>query len=444
MSGSPVYINDKLIGAVSYGFDFSTEPIAGITPIAEMLDALSHEQAGQSQPTRISSVTPLALPPAAVQGIESASAAGSSQVSTGSPHMVPLMAPVSLCGFSARAEQFLSDRFKSQGIWVSSGAGGGMDPSLETGKPGATNAENMPPGAAVSVLLTSGDFVTSACGTATATIGDHVLAFGHPFMTAGSVEFPMATAYIHQILPSLSVSFKLASPIREIGSFVSDRPWSISGQLGRVSQLIPVTYSVTDQARHMKRVFHCNIINHPDLTPNLIAATAISAIDSTHQSSAPYVLKVKSSIEATGVGTIEREDRYAANAPHSGANGLNMMMGGGDPVSAFLMSTTSKIVNNEFQPAEIKRVALDIVLEDGQASAKIERVYVDKPIVTPGEQLSVHCLLRPYGHDLVDKELHLTVPRDVPDGPLLLGVSSGDDIDQVRKKMGLLIRPATI
>lgn len=433
MSGSPVYINNKLIGAISYGFDFSLDPIAGVTPIAEMLDALNHEQLGDNVRDRISTAAPIALPPNMVPSVETNSNA--TKVSGGAPRMVPLMSPVSLAGFSPRAEQFLSEKFKDQGMWVSSGAGGGMDAELsKVPSVGQSPQHLVPPGGAVSVLLTSGDFVTSACGTATTTIGNHVLAFGHPFITAGAVEFPMATAFIHQVLPSLSVSFKMASPVQTIGSFLSDRPWAISGQIGKTAKMIPATYTVTDATRHIKRVFHCDIVDHPDLTPELIAGTAMSAIDATHQHAGPYILNVKSEIDASGVGVIQRTDRYS-----NGMHGKAHM--GGDPIAAFLLSTTSRIIDNDFEQSSIKSVNLDISLEDGHNNAKIERIFVDKPIVEPGDKLDVHCVIRPYSKEPITKTLHLQIPRDVPDGQLLIGVSSGDDIDSIRKRMGLTDPP---
>jgi sugar lactone lactonase YvrE len=431
MSGSPVYINGKLIGAVSYGFDFSIEPIAGITPIADMLDALAPQE-GALEPTRISKLTPTALPANVIQTIETAEGSAAVKVMGGAPHMVPLMAPVSLAGFSPRAEQFLTENMKDQGMWVSSGAGGAMDGSLAPGK------GTMQPGGAISVMLSTGDFNTSACGTATAIFGNHVLAFGHPFMSAGSVDFPMATAYIHQVLPNLSVSFKVASPLQVIGAFESDRPWAVSGQIGRSAKMIPVTYTVTDETRHVKRTFHCNVVDHPDLTPELVAATAMSAIDSTHQSSGPYVLKVKSNIEAAGIGTIERQDRYGSNFTAHAGDLRRLHLGVGDPVAGFLMGTTAKIIDNEFEKASIKSVNVDISLEDGHNTAQIERVYLDKSFVAPGESFDVHCVLRPYNQKPVTKTLTLKVPRDVPDGNLLVGVSSGDDIDIVRRRMGLV------
>jgi len=439
MSGSPLYINNRLIGAISYGFDFSMEPIAGVTPIADMLDALSYEDNPIHEvPNRISSLAPAALPANVVQSIQSAGG-GITQVSGGAPHLVPLMAPVSLAGFSPRAQEFLSTRFQDQGMWCGSGAGGALDPSLAKLHVGsATAKELVPPGGAISVMLTTGDFNSSACGTATSTFGNHVLAFGHPFMSAGCVEFPLATAYIHQILPNLSVSFKVASPMQVIGSLEADRPWSVAGEIGKTAKMIPVTYTVTDETRHIKRVYHCNVVDHPDLTPELVAATAMSAIDTTHQSSGPYVLKVKSSIDATGIGTIERTDRYSSNFTAHGGDSHRLLHFSMDPVGSYLMATTGRIMDNDFEQASIKSVNLDISLQDGHNTAKIERIYVDKSIVAPGETINVHCVLHPYNHEVVTKTLKLPVPRDVPDGNLLIGVSSGDDIDYVRKRLGLV------
>src|SRR5262249_60024526 len=138
------------------------------------------------------------------------------------------------------------------------------------------------PGGSVSILLATGDFNVVATGTATAKFGQKVLAFGHPFLQAGAVDFPMATAYVHDVLPSLYVSFKLASPVSVVGSLTSDRPWSVGGQLGRTARLIPATYTVTDRTRNLKRTYHCQVVDHPDLTPELLASPAMSAIDATH------------------------------------------------------------------------------------------------------------------------------------------------------------------
>lgn len=444
MSGSPVYIGGKLVGAISYGFDFSTEPIAGVTPIVDMLDALAQDTGNRSSgPDRISKIE---LPTVSPSTMQTSGGVMPTTVSGATPHMVPLMAPVSLSGFSSRAEQFLSEKFGEVGLYCSSGGSGGMDESLSktsgvTGKPPSKDA--LAPGSAVAVMLTTGDFTTAATGTTTASFGGKVLAFGHPFLQAGFVDFPMASAFIHQVMPSLNVSFKLSSPMQILGSIVSDRPWAVGGQIGKFARMIPATYDVTDETRHLQHTYRCNIVDHPDLTPELMAATAMSAIDATHQSQAPYILKVSSEIITKSGAQIRRTDRFPSNfSVHTNSlDSLSRFKGRGDPVSGYLLFAANKIMDNEFQRESIKAINLKIALEDGHNAAKLERIYVDNPIVEPGDTVKVNCVIRPYDKERVTKTIDLQIPRDVPDGNIVLAVASGDEFESVRRRIGLIDPP---
>ncbi len=114
---------------------------------------------------------------------------------------------------------------------------------------------------------------------------------------------------------------------------------------------------------------------------------------------------------------------------------------GFDPVAAFLQSTTARILDNEFEKANLKSVNVDISLEDGRNMANIDRIYVDKPVVEPGDTVAVHCILRPFKKEAIHRVLNVKIPRDAPDGQLLIGVTSGDDIDVVRRRMGLVDPP---
>ncbi|HEY9869786.1 MAG TPA: SpoIVB peptidase S55 domain-containing protein, partial [Candidatus Obscuribacterales bacterium] len=422
MSGSPVYIDGKLVGAISFGYDFAKEPIAGITPIVDMLDALAQ---GSDKPGPLARATTQSWV---------GDWSGRTQTSSGAPRMVPLMSPVALVGFSSRAEEFLREHLGRFGMTVSSGAAGGMDPTLASGSGAAVQ-----PGSALSVLLTTGDFYSVATGTTTARFGNQILAFGHPFLQAGTVEFPLATAYIHEILPSLFVSFKVASPINLAGAIVADRPWSVGAQLGRASKMIPATFNVVDQTRNVKRTFRCQVVDHPDLTPELLASTAISAIDATHQSSGPYVARVESRIEAEGIEAIERVDRFSTNfSPPALSDSGAKFRFVADPVGSFLLRTTAQITNNDFQKASIKNVRLDITLKDGHETATIEKVYLDRPFAAPGETVNVNCVLKPYDREARVETIPLTIPRDAPDGNLLISVCGGGDLNAVKKRMGLV------
>ncbi len=423
MSGSPCYINGKLIGAVSFGYDFSKEPIAGVTPIVDMLDSLADSSDNAK--------TPLAK---AEHGFNVPwNQSGLSNVSSGELHMSPLVSPVALAGFSPNAEKFLSSRFKDLGMMVSSGSSGGMNSS---GLNPAAYSQ-IKPGSAVGVVLTSGDFTTVATGTTTARFGNKVVAFGHPFMSAGAIEFPMTTSVVHKVLPSLSVSFKLASPISEVGTFTADRPWACGGTVGKASKMIPCSFEIVDETRKIQRTFNSKVIDHPDMTAQLIAATTMSAVDATHQYAGPYVAKVESRIEADGIEPLVRTDRFASNiAAHSI---LEMLMGFmmGNSVAGSVFRNTSSITSNEFQKASIKSFKIKVTLEDGHQTATIDRVYVEKAYAAPGEQVKVMCLVRPYNKEQKVETLSFQIPRDAPDGNLVIGVAGGDQIDYIKHRMGL-------
>ncbi|HEY9677937.1 MAG TPA: hypothetical protein V6C76_08000 [Drouetiella sp.] len=253
----------------------------------------------------------------------------------------------------------------------------------------------------------------------------------------------MATAYVHQIMPSMAVSFKLGSPMKLYGSITSDRPWSVGGQIGRTAHTIPATYEVVDETRHLSHTYHCNIIDHPDLTPELIAATAMSAIDTTHQSSAPYILKVTSTIETTDGATVQRLDRFSSHfSAHSNSlSALSRLRNNADPVAGYLYYAATQIMDNEFKHQSIRQIHLKIALEDGHNAARIERIYAENPVVEPGETVKVDCVIKPYNKERTVKTIEVTVPRDVPDGNIVLAVASGDEIETVRRRVGLVDPP---
>lgn len=463
MSGSPIYLDGRLAGALSYGFDFSKEPIVGITPVADMLEVLSFDDRPGATDHKTyknydssQSSGDVALPTSSGGGFSPGANFGINSTS----HLIPLMAPVSLAGFSPRAQEFLKDKFKDVGLSVSSGTSGALDSNLSNAvakseNNAATNATanvaasvaaaeagtvKLVPGGAVSVMLSTGDFSSSATGTATCIFGNKVIAFGHAFMDAGQVAFPMATAYVHDILPSLSVSFKLSSPLQVIGTIFADRPWSIGGEIGRYSELIPLTISVTDQNRHVKKIYHCQLVDHPEITPSLVTATLMSALDSTYQSEVPNVVKLASSIEIKGHGKLARTDRFAANFPaHMTGDALSRLRGSvSDPVSGYVGTLVDRLMGNDFEPADITSMAVDVVVENGRQVAKIDRISVDKPVVAPGDTVNVNVVMKPFAKPVYVEKLSFAIPRDLPDGDIAIGISGGDEFDALRKRLGIV------
>lgn len=441
MSGSPVYINDKLIGAVSYGFDFSTEPIAGVTPIVDMLDAMAKPH----QLPKIGSHLPVKRAIALTPSVVSAETNESSKfrrmlAGVSAPRMVPLMSPVSLSGFSSRAQEFLRKRFEPVGLSVSDGAGGALDANI--GEDERKEANALKPGSAMGVMLTTGDFESASTGTVTANFGGRVVGFGHPFVEAGLVDFPMTSAYILDVLPSLSISFKLSAPIQVLGTLYSDRPWSVGGQIGSAAKMLPVSIEVTDNERHVRKTFSSKVIDHEDLTPELVAACAMSAVDATYQSNAPYVARVETNVEIDNGSTINRSD-CLTNSSGSGISASLFRPFFADPVSGSVHSIASRILGNRYKKVHLKSVKLKINLEAGRDLTRIVRVSADRSVVRPGENVKLNCLLEPYDGEPYVETIDVTIPRSVPDGDIVIGVSGGSQLDDLRKRMNLIDPPTT-
>ncbi|MBX9938928.1 MAG: hypothetical protein K2Y32_06720 [Candidatus Obscuribacterales bacterium] len=492
MSGSPIYISNRLIGALSYGFDFSKEPIVGITPIVDMLDALSFDNRSE-KPRHISQTNlkergfPL---PAQFSPREFASGAGTGALSRSgfgaglgigagagfdsnygpsfsqsfssgaAPRMVPLLAPVVLAGFSNRAQAYLQKEFaENLGLGLTlGGAAGGINPQLaaesaahgggnRTGANSEKSADKaldrfseklVAPGSAVAVMLSTGDFSAAGTGTATCNFGKKFVAFGHSFLEAGGVSFPLASAYIHDILPSLAVSFKLASPIEVIGTIFADRPWSIGGEVGRQAELLPLNLTVSDEVRKVSKQYHSRIVEHPDLTASLTTAIVMSALDATYQSQSPYVVKVKTVVDMVERGKLERVDRFAVNFPaHPSTDILGRLKILREPVSGYVGTLVDRIVDNDYERTRIKNVDVDITIEDGRNVSRIEKIYLDRASAAPGETVSVYCRLKPYDGAAVVEKLSFTLPRDLPDGDIAIGVCGGDELEALRKRMGV-------
>jgi hypothetical protein len=273
MSGSPVYVDGRLIGAVSYSLGaFPKEPIAGITPIDEMTDMaapgaprlaaarvsfefpLSHDGMAESLRRAFES-TAFALQP---DGVREVSGSGMAQWSTG---LRPIATPLAVAGLDRAALHVLSTFFRDTGfVPVAAATAGGTAPPN-------TSSEPLQAGDAVGVSLVSGDLALGATGTVTLVDGNDVYAFGHPFYNLGPTAFPMTRAWVHTVLPSMATSVKLASLGEVLGTIQQDRATAIAGTLGPAPALIPLQIAL-EGARGQRRSFRLNVVDdRPSCSP---------------------------------------------------------------------------------------------------------------------------------------------------------------------------------
>jgi len=420
MSGSPVYIGGKLIGAISYGASFAKEPVGMVTPIADMLEAwdpnlparASGYSSPQSLPTPMSvggkSVDKVAIDPAesAPRGVED-----------GTLYMRPLMTTMMVSGISQKGLAALSDILRPYNIQPVAGPGGAANPKA------APNVD-LVPGAAIGMSLISGDIDMTGIGTVTYRRGNKIVAFGHPMLGIGAVDAPMTTAYIADVLSSYQVSTKLGFPIKMVGHIFQDRPWCIAGSMGSACNMIPVTITVNDDSTKRDRTFHVRVINHPLLAPKLISMVASEAISEMHPTPGDATAMVSYDITADQVGKISRSNVFFDPASVDGVAAMDM--------SALLQLLS----NNKFQPLDIKSASMNVRIIGKRNTATIDRIFVKKSEFEPGETMEVGVVLRPYKQDRITKTLKIKIPATAPDGKLLLTVRGG------AMPMGMAVAPA--
>ena len=264
MSGSPVYIHGKLIGALAFAWPFSKEPIAGITPISEMLQIVQWVSRLEGEEDQeMGMVEDLKF-----EISEDILSHNDLRYPHSTFEMTPIQTPLILSGFDERSLKDARQLFEPLGLLPVQGGIAGEENSPD--------ADALVPGSAVGVQLISGDARAGALGTVTERKGKQILAFGHPFLWTGEVDFPMTKGYIHSILPSQVISFKMGSPGKVVGRLIQDRRAGIFGKIGEYSKMIPVDITIhrTDhskskgskssklQSSNLESKFHYEIISH--------------------------------------------------------------------------------------------------------------------------------------------------------------------------------------
>ena len=261
MSGSPVYINGRLVGAVALAFNFAKEPIAGIRPIEEML-AVNGTAASRTapEPRAVRREVPMSAIPLSAAPL-SASLGG---IENPAGSLVEIATPVSFSGFTSGTLERFAPELKKLGMEPRQGisSGGPLPPKLG-------NPAQLRPGDMISVDLLSGDLTIGAEGTVTAVDGKRIYAFGHRFMSVGETELPFARAEVLALLPNLAASFKISTAREWMGTITQDRSTSIYGELGRKAETVPVAITVKD-GRRAPLAYHMQLVNDRVLSPFIL------------------------------------------------------------------------------------------------------------------------------------------------------------------------------
>ena len=393
MSGSPVYINGRLVGAVALAFNFAKEPIAGIRPIEEML-AISGPASGKTAPEPRAGRRDIPL---------SASLAGSQTLDA---TLMEIATPVSFSGFTSGTLDRFAPELKKLGMEPRQGiSSGGALPSK------LGNPAQLRPGDMISVDLLSGDLTIGAEGTVTEVDGKRIYAFGHRFMSVGETELPFARAEVLALLPNLAASFKISSAREWMGTITQDRSTSIYGELGRKAETVPVAITVKD-GRRAPLAYHMQLVNDRVLSPFILQMAVYSAIDATERTLGLASYSLRGAIEFQhSVQPLKLDNTYSGdfNVPLQASSGVSSPL-------AYLMAAG-------FDALKVKNITLEIEASERKRLLQIDQVTASPKEVHPGQPVDLTVTFTGENGVEMQKSLRYTVPVGAPYGTLNFTVS---------------------
>lgn len=419
MSGSPVWIDGKLIGAVALAFPFAKEPIAGIRPIGEMLD------------------TPL-NPPSRVER---------AAVRLGEARLEEVATPVSFSGFTGRAIQHFAAEWRKMGLEPLQGVGGrAAAPAQGAGSQAGDGGVRRPspaiePGSMISVQLVSGDMSIGADGTVTHIDKDRLFAFGHRFLGVGSGEMPFARSEVLTLLPNLGTSFKISGAREALGTIQFDGNAAIAGRVGVDAAMVDVQIAVSGSGKPMS--YRMKAIHHPMLTPFLLQMMMFSAIDGTERTLGPATIELSAEAKLDGAAPVRIRQTLANdfNAP------LVAAISTASPLSALFMSSAT--------PVRLRSINIEMKIDESRRTLQIDGVSLSRREVRPGDTVEIAVALAGDGAPDRIERVRYTVPAWMPPGPLqitaadaltsnlsdgkvLLGLTGTRPTDQVVKQLNAL------
>src|SRR5437867_2094307 len=441
MSGSPVYVDGRLIGAVSYALgSFSKEPIAGITPIAEMTDSTSFSDTRPTgarvhidYPLTRDNLTaafrkalnwnrPFADRPdeTHLAGVSAVAGLGGSQLGT---LLRPIATPLVMSGFEPELADVFGSAFREQGFVPSGGGAAGF----RTGE--APFEGPLKPGDAVGVMLVSGDLQLGGTGTVTHIDGDRVYAFGHPMYNLGPTEFPMTRAYVYTVLPSLFSSMKLSSTGEIIGTFSQDRATAIAGRLGPGPRMIPVTISLQSD-RATKRSFHFDVVNDQLLGPLMTYASILNTLNSYERQLGSATFQVRGTARVRKHEPIQFDNLFAGEQAAMGA-------------AAYVVAPVTYLMGNDYEKVDVDGVDITIGTVEEPKTATLERVWLDDPRPRAGRSVPLKVLFRTYRGDDIVRTLPIQIPPNAS-GTLSVLVSDGARLGLAEQREARSTQPRSV
>ena len=413
MSGSPIYIDGKLLGAVAFAWEFAKDPIAGVTPFSQMIQyvrsndrRITAESVDKAAKPFHASAMPISPWIEGLSGTEPEPGASTRPipVSGGSPEgMTPIVTPLAVSGFSPRALNVLSDRLRPIGMAPIAGGAASERVIREEGN------RPLVPGAPLSIGMVLGDFDISGIGTVTHVEGDRVYGFGHPMLSLGACELPMMTGYIHTVYPRASVSMKMGSPLKIVGVIDTDVSTSVAGRLGAVPDMMPMSVRVKTSRYSDSQTYKLRIVREPMLLPTLTLSVLTNAVDTEGNLPEEFTAHLNATIRLKDQEPISLSDTFSG-ARYTGPMGPSALF-------SPLASIVNILVRNTLAPVRIETIECDVQIEPGRKVAAIDSVRLFSDTIEPGQDLKAFVTLKPHKGERSTIEVSLPIPADFPEGP---------------------------
>jgi hypothetical protein len=434
MSGSPVYIDGKLIGAVALRMSvFSPDAICGITPIELMLEINDLDQSRPSDARTPEKAAPRAQIAVPSELLAQAVAAGASpNLIRQTPLLTPIETPLTFAGFHENVLREFGPMFQQLGI---SAVQGGAGSAIYATKPADGWKDSLQPGGVVAGVLVSGDMSVTGLGTVTYNDGKRVLAFGHPFFNLGPVNMPMSKGEVLMVLGSQFQPNKIANATEIVGELTQDRHSGIMGILGQQSEMIPVNVNVRSfgdaTAVRSEKKFHFNVFVNQKWTPYLMMVTLFNTVSGVNEFRDEATYRLTGEVEMDGqpnlsLTTMQASGDIAMPAP--------MVLAGwwGDKFNRLFL--------NSVKTPKLKSVNVNVDLLPERRVASIENAWIGPNEVRPGDDVPVKVFLRPYRGERIEREFRIHVPAGLAKGDHRILLSDADTANRMQTMAGIMNR----
>ncbi|TFG93512.1 MAG: hypothetical protein E4G71_00290 [Candidatus Atribacteria bacterium] len=426
MSGSPVYIDNKLIGAISYAWEMSEHNLCLITPIQEMLKILnlSHEKnQAVLQEYKIDSSLYFSEGGKDQIIVKNCEKNNSMQELVGREKIVfyPVISPVIISGIKGRSLDRLSTSLKKINLKPVQGVLGIEKIDLQD--VGERPYNKLEAGSAIGMQLTRGDVNITSIGTLTYREGNKILALGHPFLKKGEVSFFLSAVYVYYSFPSIVMPFKLGSPLNLVGEVVQDREAGILAILNSYPRIIPLKIQVTDINSGLSYKTEVQIINDYDLLEPLVSNITVQAIDT--------------ALDRIGAGTAQVEIEIKGEKEGQELFRKNMYYNSDDiAIQAIteIPEIIDLVVNNYYEMVNLNKINIDIKIDNKKRIGRVEEITLEDSSINPGDYLEAKIKIKSFRGESIEKVLTIQIPSDSSPGEALLIVKGGGELDNQQEE----------